>query len=89
MRTIGRHISGAATANDYICNCSYCGVPFCRSQLVRDGANYLACPQDARFRDVVTLQKGNAAGARRPRVNIVPQDGGQYVLGPINTGDEE
>lgn len=86
MRTIGRHYPRNAPRNDFVANCDYCGVPYYRSRMLRDRSGYLACPRDRKGRDVVTLTEANAASAQEPLVNIDPIDGGNYVLGPINTG---
>ncbi len=56
--------------------CSYCGVQWRRSQLRRDAAGNLACPDDAPGLDVVSLSEGNARMMRSqaPR-SVGPSDG--------------
>jgi hypothetical protein len=53
--------------------CSYCGMTFYRSDMVRDASGHLACPDDQDGRDTATLDRLNAqhaakAGMRRPGV---------------------
>lgn len=61
MRTIGRRRRqgerGAAV-------CGYCGTRWNRSDLYRDGAGVLTCPQEGKGRDTVTLTKANVASAK-------------------------
>lgn len=66
MRTIGKHWP-RSSSGDYQAMCDYCGVQWRRSQLVRDASGLLACPDDQRGRDVVTLNQGNAEYAARQR----------------------
>lgn len=77
MRTISRHRPRSSPSGDVVCLCTYCGVAWYRSQLTRDAANNLACPDDAAGLDDVTLSLGNAENAsqhKRGRYNS-PQDG--------------
>lgn len=60
MRTISRHRPQKSPPGDIVCLCSYCGVAWYRSQLIRDMAGNLACPDELPGRDVVTLALGNA-----------------------------
>lgn len=60
MRTISRHRPQKSPPGDIVCLCSYCGVAWFRSELVRDQAGNLACPDDARGLDTVALTLGNA-----------------------------
>lgn len=58
--------------------CSYCGVAYYRSELRRDASGNLACPEDQRGRDSVTLNEGNAAALlsrRLPGQTGMPTDG--------------
>jgi hypothetical protein len=49
--------------------CAYCGARWYRSELRRDASGYLICPDDDDGgRDRVTLDRGNAAAAMRPRL---------------------
>src|SRR4051812_14311503 len=64
MRTIGRKRSSASPSGDVTGLCTYCGAKWYRSQLVRDGAGALACPDDAAGLDTVSASLGNAQGAR-------------------------
>jgi hypothetical protein len=52
-------------SNDYLRSCDYCGRLVLRSTMVKKD-NYLACKDDARGRERVTLDKANAA-------NVVPR----------------
>ncbi len=67
MRTISRHWPKSAPYGDRQSMCDYCGVQWRRSQLARDASGLLACPDDQRGRDVVTLNQGNADYAARQR----------------------
>lgn len=55
--------------------CDYCSIMWHRSKLIRDAAGFLACPDDQKGRDIVTLNKLNAQSAmqRRP---VYRHDGG-------------
>lgn len=78
MRTIGRKRSHRSPPGDTVRACSYCGIPWYRSQLVRDASGNLACPDDQRGRDVVTLNEGNLAwysSRRMPGERGMPADG--------------
>jgi len=61
MRTISYKRSHRSPPGDCIRACSYCGVPWYRSQLTRDASGNLACPDELPGRDVVTLNEGNLA----------------------------
>ena len=75
MRTIGKRWP-VGIGPDRQAMCSYCGVQWRRSQLHRDRAENLACPDCASGLDVVTLSEGNAElmRAQAPR-EIGPVDG--------------
>lgn len=56
-------------------NCAYCGGRFYRSEMRRDGAGYLVCPDDDDGgRDVVTLDRLNAQGASQRRLTPPPSE---------------
>lgn len=61
MRTISRHRPSRSPPGDTRKLCSYCGAAWYRSQLRRDAAGLLACPDEYPGRDAVTLSEGNAA----------------------------
>lgn len=63
MPTIGRHRPQSSPRGDYPCLCDYCGVPHYRSELVKDGAGRLKCPDEGDGLDEVTLQGIEAAAA--------------------------
>jgi hypothetical protein len=63
MKTIGRHFPQTGRRGDFECMCDYCGVYWYRSQLRLDAAGFLACPDDQKGRDVVTLARENASSA--------------------------
>jgi hypothetical protein len=42
--------------------CDYCGIFWYQSDLRKDAAGFYACPDDQSGRDVVTLDRQNAAG---------------------------
>ena len=78
MRTIGRKRSHKSPPGDSVRLCSYCGIPWYRSQLVRDASGNLACPDDQPGRDVETLNEGNLewyASRRMPGDSGMPADG--------------
>lgn len=69
-RTIGRKWPRTAPRGDFVATCSYCGVPYRRSQLVRLRNGHFACVgpgtnNDGKGRDEVTLNEMNAAAAGR------------------------
>jgi hypothetical protein len=57
-RTIGWHWPRSALG-DYTWRCDYCGVAWRRSQLRRDGAGLLVCPDEGPGEDAVTLSEKN------------------------------
>lgn len=65
MRTNGRHRSNRSPPGDTRRLCSYCGVEWYRSELVRDASHNLAGPCCQAGRDIVTLAVGNAMLASR------------------------
>ena len=78
MRTIGKLWATNAPYGDYPAYCDYCGVKWRRSQLTRDGDGLFRCPDEGSFKSRTELDRGNAAGARRPkRRSSVPKDGKQ------------
>lgn len=77
-RTITHKRSHRSPPGDTVRLCSYCGIAWYRSQLRRDASGNLACPDDQKGRDVVTLNEGNAAAlANRqlPGQTGMPSDG--------------
>jgi hypothetical protein len=77
VRTIGRHWP-KSWRGSYAAHCDYCGVRWPRFKMVRDGAGLLACPDDQKGRDTVTLDRENAAGAREASNHGSDGDGGSY-----------
>lgn len=61
-QTIGKRFRGKL--GDSTAHCSYCGVRWLRSELVRDASGRFACPDDVKGRDEVTLDQANAAAAK-------------------------
>ncbi len=85
MPTISRH--WPAVRSDFQSLCDYCGVQWRRSQLVRDRAGLMACPDDVKGRDVVTLTQGNALSAAKPQYTSPVRDGGNFDnSGPTKPG---
>lgn len=78
MKTIGRHWSKKAPRGDFQAMCDYCGVQWRRSELRRDRSGMLACPDDVRGKDGVTLSEENALAAAQPRGPMAIRDGGNY-----------
>lgn len=78
-RTIGKHWPKSAEFCDYTAKCDYCDVVWRRSQLRRDGAGFLACPDEGDGLDRVTLDQMNeAASLEDERSNPGENDRGQY-----------
>ena len=74
--TIGRKWPLSAPRADYPCYCDYCGAKWRRSQLRRDGAGLLVCPDEGDGADTVTLDRMNAEGNRKPvGLQRGPKDG--------------
>ncbi len=68
MKTIGRRIPASVSRSDYPALCDYCGTPWYRSQLRKDGAGKLACPFEGDGLDEVTLGQIEAKRSiRQPR----------------------
>jgi hypothetical protein len=57
--------------------CDYCGVKWRRSQCTRDASGRLACPDDRKGKDELTLSEENAAAAAQLRRSEVHEDGGR------------
>lgn len=85
MPTVGRRWPKKARG-DYAAHCDYCGVRWRRGQMVRDAAGRLACPDDRRGRDEVTLSQLNAQGATEFGHKRYFNDGGSYFR---TNADEE
>lgn len=79
-RTIGKHWPKSAEFCDYTAKCDYCDVLFRRSQLRRDGAGFLACPDEGDGLDRVTLDELNLEGSLEETRRGAPGDNdrGQY-----------
>jgi hypothetical protein len=75
VKTISKHWPRNAPRGDRPAICGYCGVQWRRSQLRRDRSGLLACPDDRKGLDVVSLAEGNARLARRRRPATGPDDG--------------
>lgn len=77
MRTVSRHRDPSSPHGDVLRLCSYCGVLYYRSQLRRDAAGLLACPDELPGLDSVTLSEGNAELASQKRMGNYdgPSDG--------------
>jgi hypothetical protein len=63
MSTIGKHWPSSRPRGDFATRCSYCGVVYPRSKLVKDASGNLACTCSSGGRDLTTLAKLNAARA--------------------------
>jgi hypothetical protein len=74
MRTIGKHWPADAPHGDYPATCDYCGATWRRSQLRRDRAGLLKCPDEGTGADSVALTQANAQAAARPRRRYRPMD---------------
>lgn len=87
MRTIKRR---GAQYGDFRAKCGYCGVMWMRSEMVRDAAAILACPDDQAGKDLVTLARENAAGTmelrERPQRDGADRDvgGDDYATTPAS-----
>jgi hypothetical protein len=79
-RTIGKHWPKTAEFCDYTAKCDYCDVLWRRSQLTRDGAGFLRCPDEGDGLDRVTLDEMNLEGALEEQRRAAPGDNdrGQY-----------
>ena len=60
MGTLPKHHHGT-TRRKYPVECGYCGVPWPRDRMVKDGTGMWVCPDDQRGRDRSTLDRINAA----------------------------
>lgn len=79
-RTIGKRWPATAPKGDYQARCDYCDVAWRRSQLKRDRAGLLYCPDEGEGRDSVTLDEANAAAAESYRnAPRGTNDGGRFV----------
>lgn len=76
MRTIGKHRPQGSPEGDYEAKCDYCGVHWYRSDLRRDGAGNLVCPDHDHGEDVVTLDRMVAEDGRNYRQRFLRQDSG-------------
>lgn len=64
MRTIGRHWPKRRLDGDFQAMCGYCGVHWRFFRMRRDRSGRLACPDDMKGRDEITLSEANARAAR-------------------------
>ncbi len=88
-KTITRHWPKKAPRGDFQQICSYCGVQWRNSQLVKDRSGLWACPDDVRGRDTVTLDEGNATYARQRHGTVYVREGGNFDDdGPAKDGSE-
>lgn len=87
MYTIGRKRPRSSPRGDHTALCDYCGAKWHRSDLRRDGANLLACPDDYRGLDSVTLSRMNAE-MRPPRAPTQIADGAAPPYEPIAEAPE-
>lgn len=71
MRTIPARYIGKPRG-DYRAICAYCGSAWHRSEMYRDAAGMLVCPQEGKGRDAVTLDRINAANAAQVPVRHRP-----------------
>ena len=74
MRTIGR--KWPSSRGDYQAMCDVCGVHWRRSQMARKEDGTLVCPDDARGRVAIDLDRANAESGRLARDRR--QDGAGY-----------
>jgi len=65
MRSIGRFWN--RKKGDYVEMCSYCGMPWMRSDLRVDGGGSFVCPQEGNGRDATTLNELNQARTPVPQ----------------------
>lgn len=75
MRTIGNHVPRSFKSGDYPCLCDYCGVPWYRSELRKDGAGKLYCPQEGEGLDAQTLLEIEASEQLQEERQLEPRDG--------------
>lgn len=66
-RTITKHWPSSTPNGDKQAQCDYCGVVWRRSQLNRDEAGLLYCPDEGEGRDGVALSRANAEAASEMR----------------------
>lgn len=85
MRTISRHLPRNRPYGDYEVRCDLCGVTWYRSQMRKDRAGRLRCPDDREGRDPVTLSELNAAAAARPPRRGAARDGGGHDVATISS----
>ncbi len=73
-RSIPKRIPKDLEFETYTAKCDYCGTPFYRHELQRDGAGLLYCVDEGDGLDKVTLNELNAQGAMEHRVEHGPND---------------
>lgn len=87
MSTIGRSVGSRSPRGKVPTRCDYCGIPWPRNRLTRDGAGLLRCPDDRSGADVVTLSKFEAQARRR--VNVPTEANGAYAFPPHGPYEED
>lgn len=85
MRTIGRHVPADLARGDFVSKCDYCGAPFYRSQLRRDGSQFLVCELCDTGPDMQTQLRRNAElaeeyGVRQADLAEPVYDGAPFVF---------
>lgn len=83
MRTIPKNWALTAGSQDYPAMCSYCGVPWPRSRLRKDGGGKLACPDEGRGLSVFEAQQEDAASAAGLGQRKNMSDGQAFVSQPL------
>ena len=73
-RSIPRNVPRDLEFGTYRSKCDYCGTPFWRHELQRDGAGLLYCVDEGDGLDKVTLSELNALGAMEQSVQHAPND---------------
>jgi hypothetical protein len=76
MHTVGSRWPRSAPRGDYQARCDYCGVHWRRSQLRRDGAGLLSCPDEGPGLTSVELARAELMNARDAVPRQWPHDGG-------------
>lgn len=67
-RSIPRNVPKDLEYGTYRSQCAYCGVPFYRHELQRDGSGLLFCKDEGEGLDKTTLSELNAQGAAEQSV---------------------
>lgn len=85
MRTIGRHVPADKPHGDFVSRCDYCGAPWYRSTLRRDGSGFLVCEPCDTGPDKMTQLRRNAElaeawGEQQARLSEPVYDGAPFVF---------